>query len=151
MSDEVLPDVEGGLVDWLKTRAQVTALVAQRVFFGVPRTVVEADDYPMIVAFRVGGGDDDSEAPTDLALVQFDVWGRLRGKEGAMAVANALRSELKGLRGRTVLRAPTADTPGVVAFGATVDTVLFRPDPADQRPRYVVQALVSTIATPATG
>lgn len=140
MADEDFPDIEGALRTWLRLQATVTDVVAQRIFFALPVNIEESE-YPVIVLSRVGGGlVDQSTTALDVSTIQFDCWGGRNRKDQALAAANALRKVLNGIRGRTEI------VTGVVVFGAEVDTVIFLPDPADSRPRYVVQATVSAIS-----
>jgi hypothetical protein len=69
-----MPDVEGGVRTFLRANAGVAAIVGQRVFFGVPKGATEAT-FPLVTVSRVGGGDDFSDVPIDVALVQIDCWG----------------------------------------------------------------------------
>lgn len=141
-----LPDVEGGVRAFLRADAGVVALVAQRVFFGVP----DEPTWPLVTVQRVGGGDDFSEAPIDQALVQIDCWGRLYSdtdptkkhgdKAQARAVANAVRAALHEIR------SDTTSFVGCVLYGATVNADLFAPDPDNDRPRYSLLASVSARA-----
>lgn len=132
------PDVEGGLRTYLRADSGLAALVNRRVFFGVPKGDTR---YPLVTIQRVGGGDDPSaDVPIDRALIQVDVWGEPRRKSQATEVLGALRTALEAIRGRVHL------SPGIDAFGATVETVFYAPDPADDRPRYIVTALVTAIA-----
>jgi len=137
------PDVEGGLRTWLRADAALVALVGNRVFFGVPRAAVDST-FPLVTIQRVGGGQDPSEVPIDLALIQVDAWGTAADKGGkavAWAVVNALRSRLETMRDRTTL-----DT-GIDAFGAEVVGVVWAPDPADDRPRYTLTVEVTGISS----
>jgi len=133
------PDVEGGVRDWLRADTAITALVAGRVFFGIPEGATDAT-FPLVTVARVGGGQDPSEAPLDLALIDVSVWGRLRDKAGATEVLNAVRSRLEEIRGRTTLAT------GVDAFGAEVVGVVWLPDADNARPRYSVTAEVTAMA-----
>lgn len=138
---ELMPDVEGGIRDYLRT----AGVCAGRVYFGIPTDA--ATVYPLVTVARVGGGDDPSEAPLDQALVQVDVWGRKdpaghTDKAEARAAANAVRTALRAIRGATALNAD------VTAFGAAIEADLWAPDPAD-RGRYSLTALVTSRATAA--
>lgn len=137
------PDVEGALRTWLRTRTALTALVGQRIFFGVPRGAGESS-FPLVAIQRVGGGDDASDAPLDRALIQLDVWGQLDAsgngrKADAWAVVNALRTQLGAMGPDTTLAS------GVIGHGATVESVGWLPDPDSDRPRYAVTAEVTVI------
>jgi hypothetical protein len=109
------------------------------VFFGIPEGATDAT-FPLVTVARVGGGQDPSEAPLDLALIDVSVWGRLRDKAGATEVLNAVRSRLEEIRGRTTLAT------GVDAFGAEVVGVVWLPDADNARPRYSVTAEVTAMA-----
>lgn len=134
---ETLPDVEGGVRDYLRTQN----VCAGRVYFGVPTGTVT---YPLCTVQRVGGGDDGSEAPIDGALIQIDVWGRVDAaghtdKAEARTAANAVRAALYAIRGRTALNA------SCIAYGAAVEADLWAPDPTD-RGRYSLTVLVTARA-----
>lgn len=140
-----MPDVEGALRIFLRANAGVAAIVGQRVFFGVPKNAVEAT-FPLVTVQRVGGGDDEGEAPIDLALVQIDAWGGLdasgNGKKSeAAALMSAIRNALFAIRARTALSS-TVD-----AAGISVQSVVWLPDPDNDRPRYSVTAEVTAIST----
>lgn len=135
------PDVEGAC----KTRLRGRTPVGNRVFFGIPKSADETD-YPLIVVTRVGGGADLSDAPVDVALIQFDVWGRLDAsgngdKAGATAVVNTLRAELEAMGTDQPIVA------GTQLHGANVESVLWLPDPDNARPRYAVTAEVTAVST----
>lgn len=131
------PDIEGALRDHLRT----AGVCAGRVYFGIP----DSDPtYPLATVQRVGGGDDLSEAPIDLALMQITVWGRQDArlhtdKAEARAEANKVRDALYAIRRATAL------TASVIAYGAAVESDLWAPDPSD-RGRYVITALVTARA-----
>lgn len=134
------PDVEGAVRDHLRADAGVTALVGQRVFFGVPRKATDAT-WPLVVVQRVGGGQDASDAPVDVALVQIDCWGQIGAdgngrKAGATALVNAVRSSLEAMG---------TDSTAVLK-GASVETVLWLPEVDNDRPRYAVTAVVTAIS-----
>lgn len=133
---ETMPDVEGGVRDALRDDDAVAALVGTRVYFGVP----SSPTWPLIVVQRVGGGDDPSEAPIDLSLVQIDCYGATANKSQAWAVAAAVRAWA-----RTVRRATALNTE-VTAYGVNIESVLWAPDAAD-RPRYSLTALVMARST----
>jgi hypothetical protein len=87
------------------------------VFFGVPKGATEAT-FPLVTVSRVGGGDDFSEVPIDIALVQIDCWGGIddsgNGKKAeAVSLLNAVRNACLAIRGRppsTVLSMPPASS-----------------------------------------
>lgn len=133
---ESFPDVEEGIRTYLRQDVDVQAgPSAGRVFFGVPR---QNPVFPLITLRRAGGGDDLSEAPIDQAVISFSCWGGT--KQQAWDTAASVRLALYKIRGKTLVSA------GVYAHGAQVDGVIFSPDPADDRPRYVVTSRVTATA-----
>lgn len=133
------PDVEGALRTHLRAAAGVTALVGQRVFFGVP---IDDDgnvtaQLPFVTVRRVGGGDDPSDAPVDQALIQIDCWASSRNKASATALAAAVRNTLTEIR--------TVTVGSTVLYGVSVESVIWAPDPSDL-PRYALTALVTARA-----
>lgn len=133
----VVPDIEGALRDWLRTVTSITTLVANRVFMGYPRGEPEL---PLIALKQVGGAMDAGEAPTVVAVIQFDCWGAGQNKSQANDVKLALIGALFDLRGGTPL------TAAVRALGATVLNAFWSPDPLSNQARYVVDAQVQAIA-----
>lgn len=136
------PDPEGLTRDALKADSGVSAIVGNRVFFGIPKRAGEAT-YPMITVFRVGGGQDSSEVPLDDALVQVDCWGSFDAQGNGLkaqctALVNAVRSSLEAMG--TVTRIAG------VELGVNVESVLWLPDPDNARPRYSITAEVAAIA-----
>lgn len=142
---ESYSDVEGALRTWLRAQAAITALVGQRVFFGVPKAATEAK-FPMLTIRRVGGGDSPGDAPVDAALLQIDCWGSIDDsgngiKSTCTTLVNTLRSVLRQIDGRTVLATGTA------AFGVSVESTIWLPDPDNDRPRYIVTVEVTVISS----
>lgn len=137
MTVESYPDTEGACRTWLRTKASLTAVVAQRIFFGVPDDAAESD-FPLITIQRISGGEDSSEAPLDVATLQIDVWGNLRGKAAIATLANSVQAEFKDVR------SATAFDGSVVCLGAVVENRAFMVDPEDQRPRYSLTVQVVT-------
>lgn len=130
------PDTEGAVRDYLRGHTDVTAQVGTRVFFSIP----DQPTWPLVVVRRVAGGDDTSEAPLDQAVIQIDCWAAGRNKQQATDVVNAVRQALYELRGATALN------DDVVGYGARIDSIVFLPDPADDRPRYALTAQITTRA-----
>ena len=147
MAEGDYPDVEGALRTWLRAQPAVTALVAQRVFFGVPE---KATTFPIISIQRVGGTDDISDAYIDQAIIQIDCWGRLYAdtdvskkggdKAGCDVLRRTVRTALAGIRDATPLDS------SVVALNALVLSDPYIPDPADGRPRYAITTQITARA-----
>lgn len=136
------PDVEGGVRAYLRADADVQAALggSQRVFFGIPRSPT----WPLAVVARVGGGSDSSDVPIDVALVQVDCWGVIDTngyplKAGAWALVNAVRSALERIRERVHV-SDSCDL-----HGAQVTSIVWLPDPDNDRPRYSLTAEVTAL------
>lgn len=143
MTTLTFPDVEGGVRAYLRSYADVVALVGQRSFFGIPTNAT----YPLIVVSRAGGTDDDTDAPFDQALIRLSCWGVLYSdtdptkrhgdKAGCRAVANAVRAAIASL---THVPATAA---GVFLAGGSVVADTWEPDPDDDRPCYSLLAQIT--------
>lgn len=136
------PDPEGLTRDHLKATAAVSAIVGSRVFFGIPKKAIETT-FPLVVVARVGGGQDPGEAPLDLPLLQIDCWGSLNSagdglKAACTALVNAVRSSLEAMGTETRVAGHEV--------GVNVESVLWLPDPDNQRPRYSITAEVAAIS-----
>lgn len=129
---------------YLTADVDVAAVVNGRVYFVIPAE----PEFPLITVRRVGGGEEPlGDAPVDNAVIAFDCWGNVRDKASAYAAKAAVRRALFKIRTRTVLRAPGVGVEGVDAFGATVNGDVWVPDPANDRSRYVITAVVMAMAT----
>lgn len=137
MSDSVDIDPEGAMRDYLRADAGVAALFGTRVLFGY-----SGDVWPQAIVTRVGGGDDGSEAPIDQPLLQIEVAGSLKNKTITTAAKNAVRVALRSLRGGT---RPDEDR-DTVLDGASVIGDVWLPDPATDRPRYILTVAVTARA-----
>ena len=111
-------DVDLAVRDWLRDVLTIPA------FFGVNN----GGTFPQIVVMRLGGID-------AAARYQFDVWGGT--KDAAAAAAAALATELNGCR---------HDTADVRLHGADWTTTRWFPDPETDRPRYIIEAVVTATA-----
>ncbi len=146
MTALLFTDPEAAAKTWLKTHPLLTdpaiegytlaSGTAARIFFGIP---TGSPAYPLVVIRRVGGGPARGQAPVDLAMLQLDCWG------GSKAVAADVAR-------RCVQAWQTAENvhldPDTLLCGATVESVIWLPDPDDDRPRYVVTVQVTVMATP---
>lgn len=115
-------DVEGAVRAWAR---DVLPTVEGRVFFAVSDSAA----FPQITLFRVSG-------PDEAARIQFGVYG------GTKAEAAQIAADLA-----TAVEATSQYVSGAVLLhGAAVDSIRWQPDPASDRPRYVVDVIVA--ATP---
>lgn len=125
-----LIDIEGAMKTWLKTQTPVTALVATRVFMGVP---LEAT-FPLVSVRRIGGGTQGGDAPIDDGLVQIDCWGN--SKSQAWALTKAVVEALFAMSEQSL----DGSTRGHGASGITWN---FFPDPKTDRARYVITVSIT--------
>lgn len=143
MAEDDFCDVEGGLRTYLRADAGIQAVVAQRVFFGIP----DSPTFPLVVVRRVGGGDDPSEAALDQALVQFDCWGPVTASgHGDKATAQSVRAAVRKVLRLLAMQGATALDANTVCYGAVVQSDIWLPDPADDMPRYAISAVVTARA-----
>lgn len=135
---KTFPDTEGAVRTWLKTKTEITSKVGTRVFFGYPEGTPAT---PLIVLARVGGAPQRSEAPVDVALLQFDCWGTGRNKAQATDVMLALVGVLESMQAGVTLDSTTR------GFGSAVESSPWLPEPTSDQARYVVTAVVTAIKT----
>ena len=147
MSEGDLPDVEGGIRDYLRAHPDVSALIGTRAFFGIP----DSPTWPLVVVRRVGGSEDSSEAAIDVAVIQIDCWGRLfndtdpsKSAHGDKAQADRLRRAVR--KALWQIRGATAANTSTVLYGAVVESDPFLPDRDNDRPRYALTVRVTARA-----
>lgn len=133
-ADLVYVDPEGALRGWLRVHPLLTS-VGGRVFFGIPDN---GPAYPLVVVSRVGGGPEPGPTPVESALIQLDVWAG--SKSTASDVARRVVQALQEMESENL----SAD---VFGCGASVESVIWLPDPDDGQPRYVVTARITVRAT----
>jgi len=142
------PDVEGALKDYFRQQVDVLATAAGDRTFLTSRT---GSVFPYIVITQIGGGEDTSDAPMDNALIQIDVFGRVRQLAEADAVRKAVRVALVKLSMEGGF-----DVPGKGRLlGTAIRDQRRFPEPEAQdadgtvgeRPRYIITASVSCVAS----
>lgn len=125
---------------WLTTTT-VAALVERpdggiNVFNAMPK----GSPLPAVVLFQVSGGPSArKDLPEQAARIQFDCWAATRAQ--ASTIALQICAELDHLQ-RSV--GPIID--GVYLGATSAPTMLWLPDPDSDTPRYIVGALVVTVA-----
>lgn len=124
------PNVRAALRTYLRADTAVSAVVGNRVFYGVPH---KAPTFPLVtLPGQVGGGQDPGEAPIDRPLHQLDLWAAIPdGLDVLYTLESAVRDALDALRGATTIGS-------VVLYGATIAGAVDLPDPADDRPRRIL-------------
>lgn len=126
--------------DWL-----LTTTVAQMVprpdggiaiFNAMPKNYT----LPSVALFQVTGGPTPlKDLPEQLARIQFDCWASTRSE--ARNIALQIAAELDNIQrnGGPVIN-------GVYLGATSVPTLRWLPDPDSDTPRYIVDALITTVA-----
>lgn len=150
VADLGVADVEEGLKTYLRTVSVITSLVTSsagpQIFLGLPEGGPkswgdpEQTSLPAITIFRVTGGPEDTDYPSDKAQIQLDVWGQKGMKLACFNVAQAVVSTLRALPCGTILASD------VRALGVSGINMAWLPDPQSGRSRYMVTCVVQTQA-----
>jgi hypothetical protein len=125
---------------WLTTTT-VAALVTRpgggiNVFNAMPKGA----PLPAVVLYQSSGGPSAlKDLPEQAARIRFDCWAASRAE--ASSIALQICAELDNLQ-RSV--GPIVD--GVYLAATSSPTMFFLPDPDSDTPRYIVSALVVTVA-----
>lgn len=107
--------------------------------YSIYNAMPPAAPIPAVIAFQVSGGPESSkDIPEQRTLIQFDCWGKTRQQAGD--IARLLMSELEWL-GRTGGKI----IGGVYLGTATVNNMRWLPEPDSDTPRYIVDALITTV------
>lgn len=93
---------------------------------------------PAIIITQVAGGPDRKDLPQQTVRLQFDCWGRTRAEAGT--IARTLMGELEWLP-----RTGGAIVQGAYVGAADVQLMRWMPDPESDTPRYIVDALITTV------
>lgn len=131
MAVELLPDAEQLVSAYLRANADITAVVAQRVYTEIPNDPT----FPLVRLTRVGGVPV-TQRPLhlDVATIQFDCYGG--PKKTAQNIAQTIRAVLSApafIGGHAPLGVVSAVNWGVFAY---VPDDTYTP----AKPRYVVDA-----------
>lgn len=132
-------DVENLVKTWLLTTTVaplVTVGTRVDIYFAMPT----AAPIPSIVLSRAGGAPRRrSDLPEEVTRISFDCWGTSRAQAGT--ICRALMAELDSLA-----RIGPFITAGTLLAVGEVASVVWLPDPDSDRPRYIVDALVTTVS-----
>lgn len=126
--------------DWLLTTT-VPTLVPRpdggvAIFNAMPKTTT----LPAVALFQVTGGPTPlKDLPEQQVRIQFDCWATTRSE--ARSIALQIASELDNIQrnGGVVID-------GVYLAATSVPTLRWLPDPDSDTPRYIVDALITTVA-----
>jgi len=132
-------DTENVVKAWLPTTS-VGPLVRRAdggysVFLAMPT----GSPLPAIIISQVSGGPDNrKDLPQQTVRIQFDCWGRTRTEAGT--IARTLMGELDWLP-----RNGGAIVQGAYLGATQITNMLWLPDPESDTPRYIVDALITTV------
>lgn len=126
------PDAEGAVRAWARAHTGLRAKFGNpaRIYFGAPDG---EPTLPLLTLSRAGGAPVEGDYPIDYPLIGFHVWGtsKAQAADAAMALVNAVNN----VRDSTL-----AGTDAVLCEG-TVTLLVWSPDPDNNRPRYLVDAV----------
>lgn len=122
------PDVEDGVRRWLKSKG-IDA------FFGLPDTLPAT----FVTVTRIGGGPEiGKDAALDVARLSLQCWGGFKKEAGDLARrVTDLVTSIEG----------TQLSDNVLAYGASVDMILWQPAVDTARSRYIVDCTITARAT----
>jgi hypothetical protein len=131
-------DVETLMKEWTATTG-VAPLVARTGGFNIYLAMPASSPMPAVVIDRVGGGPSPrSDLPQEVSRISFACWGNSRAQAGE--IARMLVGELE-----TLARTGGWIQDDVLLAAGEVLSVIWLPDPDSDKPRYIVDALVTTV------
>jgi hypothetical protein len=135
----VLPDSERITSTFLRSRAEVTALVSDRVYTELPKRELDRT-FPLVRLVRSGGGATGSPRFLDRAILTFDVWGGT--KYEARLIAETVAAVLDDVAGYSAHDG--------YSTGASPGSLRYLPDDTFEpaKPRYQFDAVVFFRPTP---
>jgi len=135
-------DEDGAMKMWLLT-TPVAALLTRgdggvSIFLSMPK----GSPIPSLIINRIGGGPRArKDIPESVVRYTYSCWGNTRDE--ASTIARTLIAELENLARTRV----DVNALGVQLYAAEVMNVRWLPDPDSDRPRVIVDAMVTTVTT----
>lgn len=132
-------DTENAVKAWLPTTSVGPLILRADGFYSVFLAMPTGAPNPAIIITQIAGGPDvRNDLPQQTVRLQFDCWGRTRTEAGA--IARALMAELEWLprNGGTISQ-------GAYIGAGQVQMMRWLPDPDSDTPRYIVDALITTV------
>lgn len=140
MSVIIYATVEPAIKAWLGTTTLAPLVTRTDGGLSIYLAMPPASPKPSVILTRVGGGPRArKDLPEDQARISFDCWGNSRAE--AADVAGAVASECESL----AQSGGYCHDSGVCLLVAEVAGWLWLPDPNTDTPRYVVDALFTTV------
>lgn len=132
-------DTEAVIKTWLFSTSVAQLLMRPDGGYSIYNAMPAKSPIPALIAWQVTGGPRPrKDLPEQTARIQFDCWGLSRLQAGD--IARALVAELEHLA-----QGGGAIISGVYLGVASVQSMRWLPDPDSDTPRYIVDALVTTV------
>lgn len=135
----VYADTETVVKTWLLTTTVAPLLLRPNGGYSIYNAMPAKSPIPALVAWQVTGGPiTRKDLPEQQARIQFDCWGHTRLEAGD--IARTLISELESLAqgGGQIIS-------GVYLGAAVTRNMRWMPEPDSDTPRYIVDALITTV------
>lgn len=133
-------DAEAVVVEWTLTTAVVPLITRSGGGVNLFRAMPVGAPLPALIVSRVGGGPRTrSDVPEDVARMSYQCWAAKRSDAAAIAVAVVSACDSLSQLGGFVA------ANGARLVAAEVLTWFWSPDPESDTPRFVVDALFSTV------
>jgi hypothetical protein len=132
-------DTEAVVKTWLLSTSVAPLLLRNNGGYSIYNAMPAKSPIPALVAWQVTGGPiTRKDLPEQQARIQFDCWGLTRLQAGD--IARTLIAELENLAqgGGDIIS-------GVYLGAAVTQTMRWLPDPDSDTPRYIVDALITTV------
>lgn len=131
-------DTENVVKAWLPTTSVGPLIQRADGGYSVFLAMPPGAPNPAVIITQIAGGPDPNDLPQQTVRIQFDCWGRTRTEAGN--IARALIGELDWIP-----RNGGAIVQGAYLGAMQVQMMRWLPDPESDTPRYIVDALVTTV------
>ncbi len=133
-------DTESVVKRWLLTTSVASLLMRSAGQYSIYLAMPPASPNPALTVSLVSGGPDRNDLPQQTDRIQFDCWGLTRDQAGL--ISRTLIAELESLARSGSYIDPTS---GAYLGCARVVSKRWLPDPESDTPRYIVDALITTV------
>lgn len=135
-------DEDGAMKLWLLTTPVATLVTRAGGGVSIYLAMPKGAPIPAVIINRIGGGPRArKDIPESVVRYSYTCWGTTRDEAGN--VCRALVDALENLARTRV----DVNALGVQLYGADVIGTRWLPDPESQTPRFIVDALVTTVST----
>jgi hypothetical protein len=132
-------DTEAVVKTWLLTTSVAPLLLRSNGGYSIYNAMPAKTPIPALIAWQVSGGPRTrKDLPEQQARMQFDCWGLSRLQAGD--IARTLIAELEWLA-----QSGGEIVTGVYLGAAVTQNMRWLPDPDSDTPRFIVDALITTV------